>query len=202
MINNIIFDLGAVLIDWNPKYLYRKVFHTEEAVNFFLENVCTGHWNEQQDGGRTFKEAEEVLIKEFPEYEKEILLYYSRWVEMLGGPIHETVEIFKELKPLYPDSIYALTNWSAESWPTAVAMYDFLGWFNGVVVSGQEKMKKPDERIFKLICERYKLEPQQTLFIDDNLRNIEAANEFGIKTIHFISSEQLKNELMHLGVFK
>lgn len=202
MIKNIIFDLGAVLIDWNPKYLYRKVFHTEEAINFFLENVCTGHWNEQQDGGRTFKEAEEVLIKEFPEYEKEILLYYSRWVEMLGGPIHETVEIFKELKPLYPDSIYALTNWSAESWPTAVAMYDFLGWFNGVVVSGQEKMKKPDERIFKLICERYKLEPQQTLFIDDNLRNIEAAIEFGIKTIHFISSEQLKNELKLLGVFK
>lgn len=202
MIKNIIFDLGAVLIDWNPKYLYRKVFHTEEAINFFLENVCTGHWNEQQDGGRTFKEAEEVLIKEFPEYEKEILLYYSRWVEMLGGPIHETVETFKELKSLYPDSIYALTNWSAESWPTAVAMYDFLGWFNGVVVSGQEKMKKPDERIFKLICERYKLEPQQTLFIDDNLRNIEAAIEFGIKTIHFISSEQLKNELKLLGVFK
>ena len=202
MIKNIIFDLGAVLIDWNPKYLYRKVFHTEEAVNFFLDNVCTGHWNEQQDGGRTFKEAEDVLIKEFPEYEKEILLYYSRWLEMLGGPIHETVEIFKALKPLYPDSIYALTNWSAESWPTAVAMYDFLGWFNGVVVSGQEKMKKPDERIFKLICERYDLVPDETLFIDDNIRNIEAAKDYGINSIHFISSEQLKNELMQLGVLK
>jgi 2-haloacid dehalogenase len=200
MIKNIIFDLGAVLIDWNPKYLYRKVFHTEEAVNFFLDNVCTGHWNEQQDGGRTFKEAEEQLIQEFPEYETEILMYYSRWVEMLGGPIHETVEIFKELRPRYPDTIYALTNWSAESWPTAVAMYDFLSWFNGVVVSGQEKMKKPDERIFKLICDRYKLVPQQTLFIDDNLRNIEAANDFGIKTIHFNSSEQLKKELMHIGL--
>ncbi len=202
MIKNLIFDLGAVLIDWNPKYLYRKVFHTEEAVNFFLNNVCTGHWNEQQDGGRTFKEAEDVLIKEFPEYEKEILLYYSRWLEMLGGPIHETVEIFKALKPLYPDSIYALTNWSAESWPTAVAMYDFLGWFNGVVVSGQEKMKKPDERIFKLICERYDLVPDETLFIDDNIRNIEAAKDYGINSIHFISSEQLKNELMQLGVLK
>lgn len=201
MVKNIIFDLGAVLIDWNPKYLYRKVFHTEEAVNYFLDNVCTGHWNEQQDGGRTFKEAEEVLIKEFPEYEKEILLYYSRWVEMLGGPIQETVEIFKELKPIYPDSIYALTNWSAESWPTALEMFDFLSWFNGVVVSGQEKMKKPDERIFKLICDRYDLVPEETLFIDDNKKNIETANDFGIITIHYNSSGQLKKELMDLGVF-
>ena len=200
MIKNVIFDLGAVLIDWNPKYLYSKIFHTDEAMNYFLENVCTNHWNEQQDGGRTFRDAEDVLIQEYPEYQREILLYYSRWTEMLGGPIDETVEIFKKLKNIYPDNIFALTNWSAESWPIAVEKFDFLGWFNGILVSGQEKLKKPDARIFKLICDRYGLTPQESLFIDDNLRNIEAANNFGLQTIHFKSATELNQQLKNFSI--
>ena len=200
MIKNIIFDLGAVLIDWNPKYLYNKVFHTDDAMNYFLENICTNEWNEQQDGGRTFRDAEDALIQEYPEYEREILLYYSRWTEMLGGPIYETVEIFKKLKNIYPDNIFALTNWSAESWPVAVEKFDFLGWFNGILVSGQEKLKKPDARIFKLICHRYDLAPQESLFIDDNLRNIEAGNNFGLQTIHFKSATELNQQLKNFSV--
>jgi 2-haloacid dehalogenase len=202
MIKNIIFDLGGVLIDWNPNYMYRKVFHTEEAVGYFINNICTNHWNEQQDGGRSIKQAEEILINQYPEYKREILMYYDRWTEMLGGAIDETVDIFKELKNVYPDSIFALTNWSAETWPTALTIFDFLHWFNGVVVSGQENMKKPDERIFKLICDRYRIVPTETIFIDDNINNITAAKSFGLNTIHFRSSEELRIELMKLNLIR
>lgn len=194
-IKNIIFDLGAVLIDWNPRYLYRQVFETEEAVEYFLTNICTSEWNEEQDGGRLIADAEAMLIKQFPQYKEEILSYYQRWTEMLGGQIQGTVDILHRLKKEKQHGIYALTNWSAETWPLAEERFDFLSWFDGILVSGKEKLKKPDLRIYEMICNRYAIEPQSALFIDDNVRNIQAASAFGLQTIHFKDPESLHSEL-------
>ena len=194
-IQNIIFDLGAVLIDWNPRYLYQQIFQSREAMEYFLTHVCTPEWNEEQDGGRLILEAENLLLDQFPHYKSEILAFYGRWTEMLGGPIQGTVDVLQGLRENKQHGLFALTNWSAETWPKAVERFDFLNWFDGILVSGKEKMKKPDLRIYQAICDRYGLEPASTLFIDDNHRNIEAAQQLGLQTIHFASPSQMEAEL-------
>lgn len=195
-INNIIFDLGGVLIDWNPDYMYKKIIQDENQRKWFLENICTSDWNEAQDGGRSIEEANELLIQSFPEYKDLILAYYTRWEEMLNGPIAGTVEIFRSLKIQKKHGIYALTNWSAETFPRALELFDFLHWFDGRVVSGEEKTRKPFKEIYDIIINRFDLIPTETLFIDDNLRNIQAAQALGIVSIHFQSPEQLRKELI------
>lgn len=195
-ISNIIFDLGGVLIDWNPDYMYKKIIQDENQRKWFLENICTSDWNEAQDGGRSINEANELLIKSFPEYKDLILAYYSRWEEMLNGPIEGTVEIFRSLKSQKKHGIFALTNWSAETFPRALELFDFLHWFDGRVVSGEEKTRKPFKEIYDIIINRFDLIPTETLFIDDNLRNVQAAQALGIVSIHFQSPEQLRKELM------
>jgi len=197
-ITTIIFDLGGVLIDWNPRYVYRRIFDTEEKIDWFFENICTNEWNENQDAGRSLKEATEELVAKFPEFEKEVRAYYDKWEEMLGGPIAETVEILRLLKETKNYKIYALTNWSAETFPVALQRYDFLHWFDGRVVSGEEKMRKPFPEFYRIILDRYNLTPSQTLFIDDNLRNVNAAEEIGLHIIHYQSPSQLKHELEKL----
>jgi 2-haloacid dehalogenase len=199
-IDAIIFDLGGVLIDWNPSYVFDQMFDDEEKKKHFFENICTSDWNEKQDAGRSLKEATEELVQKHPEWKEYIEAYYGRWKEMLGGPIHDTVEIFKQLKKTGKYKIYALTNWSAETFPVALELYEFLHWFDGRVVSGEEKMRKPFPEFYQLILDRFQLTPQETLFIDDNLRNAEAAKNLGIKTIRFQSPLQLKNELIELGI--
>lgn len=199
-INNIIFDLGGVLIDWNPNYMYKKLIEDDEKRKWFLESVCTSDWNEEQDGGRLIAEANNLLLETFPEYKDWILAYYDRWEEMLNGPIHGTVEIFKLLKEQKKHNIYALTNWSAETFPKALQIFDFLQWFDGRVVSGEEMTRKPYKDIYNIILSRFNMVPEQTLFIDDNLKNIIAAKELGIHSIHFQSSEQLKEELINYGI--
>src|SRR5215212_5971306 len=139
-ITTIIFDLGGVLIDWNPRYVYRTIFDNEEKIDWFFENICTNEWNEHQDSGRSLKEATEELVAKHPEHENEIRAYYDRWEEMLGGPINETVEILRSLKEANKYKLYALTNWSAETFPVALQRYDFLQWFDGIVMSGEEKI--------------------------------------------------------------
>jgi 2-haloacid dehalogenase len=197
-IHNLIFDLGAVLIDWNPRYLYRQLFESEEGMEHFLEKVCTSEWNEEQDGGREISVAQALLIDQFPEYSAEILAFYGRWTEMLGGDIAGTVAILRDLKNKGQHGLFALTNWSAETWPMAVERFDFLNWFDGILVSGQEKMRKPDPRIYMAICEKHKLQPAHTLFIDDNQRNILAAQDFGLQTIHFTNPKTLAEALNKL----
>src|SRR5687768_4547052 len=123
-INTIIFDLGGVLIDWNPRYVYRTIFKTEEEIEWFFENICTNDWNEEQDAGRLLSEATEELVTKHPRWENEIRAYYGRWEEMLGGPINETVEIFRKLKQNKELKFYALTNWSAETFPVALERYE------------------------------------------------------------------------------
>ncbi len=199
-INNIIFDLGGVLIDWNPNYMYKKLIEDDEKRKWFLETVCTSEWNEEQDGGRLISEANDLLIKSFPEYKDWILAYYERWEEMLNGPIHGTVELFKKLKEKNSHNIYALTNWSAETFPKALQLFDFLHWFDGRVVSGEEMTRKPFKEIYDIILSRFNIIAEQTLFIDDNLKNIIAAKEQGINCIHFKSPEQLKEELSTYGI--
>lgn len=139
MINTIIFDLGAVLIDWNPHYLYRTLFTNEQEMKDFLANICTPDWNEEQDAGRSLQEGTDLLVSQFPEHEANIRAFYGRWMEMLGEPLHGTIEIFRQLKASGKYKIYALTNWSAETFPIALERFDFLGWFDGIVVSGTEK---------------------------------------------------------------
>lgn len=194
-IQSIVFDLGGVLIDWNPEYLYRKIFNTEEEVQYFLAEIATSDWNEQQDAGRSLAEGTRTLVEMHPEFKAEIEAFYSRWSEMLGGPIESTVETLKALKASELYNIYALTNWSEETFPIALERYDFLKLFDGIVVSGIEKCKKPEALIYMILFARYDIRPSEALFIDDNLRNIKAAEEIGFKTIHYQDSMQLKNEL-------
>lgn len=200
-IDAIIFDLGGVLIDWNPDYVFDKVFEgDEEKKKYFFENICTSDWNEMQDAGRSLKEATETLVAKHPDWKEHIEAYYGRWDEMLGGPIHDTVDIFRQLKEKKQYKMYALTNWSAELFPIALQRYEFLHWFDGRVVSGEEKMRKPFPEFYQLILNRFRLTPEETLFIDDNLRNIKAAEEIGLRCIVFQSPQQLKEELISQGI--
>ncbi len=193
MIKNIIFDFGGVLLDWNPRYFYREHFSSEEEMEYFLAEICNDEWNAQQDNGRTFSEAVKELQQKFPDYSKDIGLYDEKWDVMLKTDLPETVEILKALKSEY--EIYGLTNWSAEKITIAYARYPFFELFDGIVVSGEEKLIKPDPQIYKVLLERYKLIPSESVFIDDNPANIDAAQKLGIHGILFKSSDQLKEEL-------
>ncbi|TWV96810.1 HAD family hydrolase [Chitinophaga pinensis] len=199
--SNLVFDLGAVLIDWNPRYLYNKIFATAAETDFFLSNICTSAWNEEQDAGRSLQDATELLITQHPQFEAEIRAFYGRWKEMLGGQIEETVEVLRELKECNQFKLYALTNWSNETFPLALVTYPFLQWFDGIVVSGREKIRKPDAAFYNLLLDRYDLDPSSTLFIDDNERNIRGAAACGIDGIHFTSAMQLKSELAERAVY-
>lgn len=199
-INTIIFDLGAVLIDWNPRYMYRKIFKTEEEIEWFLENIATGDWNENQDAGYPLHKATEELIAKHPEWQNEIAAYYERWIEMLGEQIHETVAILATLRKNAAYKIYALTNWSAETFPKALERFEFLQWFDGIVVSGAEKTRKPFADFYKILLDRYNIDPTKSLLIDDNLRNIKGAEAMGINGILFSNAENLREELKAYGI--
>jgi 2-haloacid dehalogenase len=200
-IKNIIFDLGGVLIDWNPEYVYLDVFEGDrKKMQWFFDEICTFDWNENQDAGYPLAQATEDRIKLFPQYEAWIRMFYGRWEEMLGGPIEATVALLKKLVDDPNYKVVALTNWSAETFPVALQKFPFLHWFEGIVVSGTEKTRKPFADIYTLTLDRYRLEPQASLFIDDNKRNIEAAQALGIQTIHFKNPEQLALDLSSLGI--
>ena len=199
-IKNIIFDLGGVLIDWNPHYMYKKIIPDDIQRNWFIENICTLDWNEQQDGGRKINVAVKELLEKYPDHKINIESYYSRWEEMLNGPIQGTVDILKKIKEKNIYKTYALTNWSAETFPRALELFNFLHWFDGRVVSGEENTRKPHKEIYDIILNRFNLLPGETIFIDDNLRNIKAANELGITSIHFTSPELLIIELNKLNI--
>ena len=198
-IKNIIFDLGGVLIDWSPDYVYSKEFNGNiEKMNWFYDNICTMDWNENQDAGYSMKKATEERIKMFPKYKKLIKMYYGRWDEMLKDSIKGSVDLLQRLVESKKYKIIALTNWSAETFPKALKKFEFLNLFEGIVVSGEEKTRKPFKKIYKIALKRYNLEAEKTLFIDDNLRNIIAANKLSIQTIHFKTPEKLENELKKL----
>lgn len=193
-IKNIIFDFGGVLIDWNPRYLYSKVFNDEGRMEHFLREICSQEWNEKQDAGRTFSEGIKELIAEHPEMSAEITLFHERWDEMVGGEVKGTSDILYQLKSL-GFVLYGLTNWSGEMFPSVKEKFPFFKELDGIVVSGDEKLLKPDPAIFNLLTLRYGIKPEESLFIDDNKINIEAAKNLGFEVIRFESAEQLSNEL-------
>lgn len=199
-IETIVFDLGGVLIDWNPDYVFDKLFDSQDRKRYFYKHICTHEWNLQQDAGRSLVEATEERVRLFPDWEVPIRAFYGRWEEMLGGPIQDTVEILEHLKNAGKHRLLALTNWSAETFPVALEKYEFLQWFEGIVVSGREGVIKPDRRIYEILLERHAVNPETAIFIDDNKTNAEAAAMLGIKGIHFTSSQQLICELENLGI--
>ncbi len=197
----IIFDLGGVLIDWNPRYVFdEKYFESEEKLDFFFANICTSDWNEEQDAGRSIVEATQLLVGQYPEWETAIRDYYGRWTDMLKAPIPETVEIFRHLKQSGRYKLYALTNWQSGLFDIALVRYNFLHWFDGRVVSGEEKTRKPFPEFYQRLLNRYDLKPSEAIFIDDNARNVKAAEDLGIRSIHFQSPRQLKGKLTEMGI--
>jgi len=200
-ITTIIFDLGGVLIDWSPRYVYDdSYFDKPETRDYFFEHICTADWNEQQDAGRSIVEATMELISRYPDWEKPIRDFYGRWTEMLHGPIHETVNIFRQIKKEKKYKTYALTNWQDGLFDIALVRYDFLHWFDGRVVSGVEKTRKPFPEFYHRLLDRYSVKPEEAVFIDDSMRNIKAARELGIDGIHFTSPGDLRKELLDRGL--
>lgn len=198
-IGAIIFDLGNVLVQWNPANLYNKIFKSKEETDYFLNNVCTMDWHTVQDAGRSPDEGTEALVKEHPAWEHPIRAFYARWKEMFSGPIEGSVQIMKELKE-QGYKLYALSNWNAELYNRTVDDYPFLNWFDGKIISGEVKMKKPDEEIYHLLLQRFGLHPKQALFIDDNENNIATAQILGIQSILFTTPEALRTELQNRNI--
>ena len=196
----VIFDLGGVLIDWDPRHLYRKLFAGDEAaMEAFLATVCTHDWNRCQDAGRSFAEGARLLKAEHPEKAALIDAYGARFDEMMPGPIAGSVEILADLQQRGV-SLYGLTNFSAETYPPTVARFEFLRWLRGVVVSGEVGVIKPDPRIYEIAIERFAIDPHRAVYIDDVPINAEAAVRFGIHGIHFTSATLLRVELTSLGL--
>ena len=196
----VVFDLGGVLIDWDPRHLYRKLFAGDEAaMAHFLSTVCTHEWNRCQDAGRSFAEGARLLKAEHPDKAELIEAYGARFDEMMAGPIAGAVEILAELRDC-GTPLYGLTNWSAETYPAALERFAFLRWFQGILVSGEVELIKPDPRIFALLIERFAIEPEHAVYIDDVAANVAAARPFGIHAIHFTTPALLREELVGLGL--
>ena len=198
MIRNIVFDFGGVLVDWNPEYLFRDVFRDRAEMDHFLENICNSTWNEQQDAGRPLSEAVRVLQQRHPEYHREIRMYYEQWTTMLAGPIEQNVALLEPLKNRF--RLFGLSNWSAETFPIALEMYPFFDLFEGIVISGQEQVKKPDHRIYRVLLDRYGLKARECLFIDDSRVNVDAARELEFQVIHLAEGIDLERELRLLDM--
>jgi len=196
----VIFDLGGVLIDWDPRYLYRRLFNGDEvAMEHFLANVCTPDWNRQQDAGRPFAEAEAEAAARHPDKLDLIQAWARNFHEMIPRAIDGTVAILDELRQRGVP-LYALTNWSAETFAPQQARFEFLAWFDGIVVSGREKLIKPDPRIFLLLLDRYAIDPKRAVFIDDVPANAAAAAALGMRGIHFTGPDALRRELATLSL--
>jgi 2-haloacid dehalogenase len=195
----VVFDLGGVLIDWDPRYLYRKLLADEAAVEEFLATVCTPEWNAELDRGRPFAEGVAELVERHPAHAAAIAAYHERWPEMLGGEIAGTVELLAELRAAGVP-LFALTNWSAETFGVARARFEFLSWFDGVVVSGEERLVKPDPRLFRRLLDRFGLAPEATLFVDDAPANVAAARRLGLDAVRFTGPGRLRRDLARRGL--
>jgi 2-haloacid dehalogenase len=194
----VVFDLGGVLIDWNPRYLYRQLIEDEAEIERFLAEVCHTAWNEEQDRGRTFAAAVEEAVARHPDQRPLIEAYHHRWHEMLAGPIPGSVQILGELKQAGYE-LHALTNWSVEKFPIARERYAFLDWFESILVSGEVGLIKPDPRIFQLLLEGIGRPAADCIYIDDNPKNVAAAEALGFDPIHFENPDQLRRDLSRRG---
>lgn len=191
---NIVFDFGGVLVDWNPHHLYDKYFGSREKAEWFLNNICLYSWNLQMDGGKPFAEGVAELQAEHPEWSEAIAIYHTRWIEMMNGEIEGMASVIRRLK-MAGYGVYGLTNWSAETFPMVRDTYPVFQEFDGIVVSGEEHLLKPDAAIYKCLLERYALQAEESLFVDDNADNVAGARNVGMKAIQFTSAEELEREL-------
>ncbi|MCQ4034533.1 HAD family hydrolase [Kaistella montana] len=197
-IKNIIFDFGGVLMDWNPRYFFKDYFNDDEKMEFFLKNIADDEWNAEQDRGRSLAEGTEILVTKFPDWETEIRAYYDNWTTMLKSDIPENVAVLKQLKHSEYE-LFGLTNWSAETFPYALSNYDFFEIFEEkIVVSGEEKLIKPDPKIWHVLLEKYQLNAEESVFIDDNPKNIEIAKNIDFITVHINDGTDLAKELRDL----
>jgi 2-haloacid dehalogenase len=198
-IQAVVFDLGGVVIDWDPRFLYRKVFDGDEAkMEMFLAQICPPDWNERQDGGRSLAAATEERVAAHPEGEREIRAFYDRWIEMIGGPIPGTADIMRELAALGV-RLFALSNWSAETFPLVRDRFPELGLFEKIIISGAHRCAKPDERFYRIALDEFGLPAAGLLFIDDSQRNILAAERLGFRSLVFTSAKVLRADLRAMG---
>jgi 2-haloacid dehalogenase len=195
----VVFDLGGVLIDWDPRYLYRQLFDDPDEMESFLAEVTTAEWNAHQDAGRPWAEAVEGLVAEYPERRELIEAFHRRWPEMLAGEIQGTVDVLAELRAAEL-RLVALSNWSAELFPVARERFNFLAWFEGILISGDVGVNKPDRQIFEQLVERFGIEPATALFIDDSAANVATAAALGFRAIKFTDAPALRLELVRLGL--
>jgi 2-haloacid dehalogenase len=195
----VVFDLGGVLVDWDPRYMYRQLFDDPDEMESFLAEVTTAEWNAHQDAGRPWAEAIELLVAEHPQRRELIEAYRRRWPEMLAGEIPGTVDVLADLRAAGV-RLLALSNWSAETFPVARERFEFLAWFEEIVVSGEVGVNKPDRRIFEHLMEHFDIEPRAALFIDDSSANVEAAEELGFGAVLFTDAGALRRELVRLGL--
>jgi 2-haloacid dehalogenase len=198
-ITAVIFDIGGVLLDWNPRYLYRELFDDEDEMERFLTEVCTMEWHEANDRGTPFEVTCAQLAAQHPEHAEHIWAWGTRTEDMIGGPIDGTVDVLRELKDRGVP-LYALTNMEATTYPVRRERFDFLQWFDGTVVSSAEGVIKPDPRLFRVLLDRYDLAAATTLFVDDNPRNVEAARALGMPALRFESPEGLREVLEDAGL--
>ena len=199
-IKNIIFDFGGVVMDWNPRYFFKDYFNDDEKMEYFLKNITTDEWNIEQDRGRTLAEGTAIQVANFPEWEKEIRAYYDNWTTMLKSEISDNVAVLRKLEHSEYE-LFGLTNWSAETFPYAVKNYDFFSIFKGkIVVSGTEKLIKPNPEIWHVLLNRYQIKAEESVFIDDNFKNIEVAKSLGFICIHIKEDTDLEKELRDLGI--
>ncbi len=199
MRDTVIFDLGGVLIDWNPRHLFRKLFDDEQAMEHFLRHVCTPEWHLQHDAGKPFAETRDELKQRYPEHAALIDAFGDRHDEMFPGAITGTVALLERLAAAGVP-LYAITNFPAQTYPVAQQRFAFLNLFRDVAVSGYERLVKPDPELFRILLRRNNIAPSQAVFIDDSLRNVEAANALGLQGVHFTSPETLERELRSLGI--
>lgn len=193
-IEAVVFDVGGVLLDWNPRHLYRQLFNDEDAMERFLQEVCTLEWHDRHDRGLPIERSCAQLAARHPEHAELIWAWGLRSEEMISGPIPGTVEVLRELKEAGV-RCYALTNMETETYPRRRERFAFLRWFDGTVVSGFEGIAKPDIAIFQRLLERFGLTPSATVMVDDAPRNVAAAGSVGMQTVHFQSPGQLRRWL-------
>lgn len=193
-IKNIIFDLGGVLVDWNPRYVFDPYFSNTQRCNFFLENICNDEWRLATDCGKPFRQAVEERSAEYPEWATPISLFAEKWKSMLGPQISGMAELITDLK-LKHYHVYGLTNWSDETFPYARFQYKIFDLLEGIVISGEERMVKPDPRIYTLLLDRYNLKAEESLFVDDSEKNVLGAENVGMKAILFSDAGKLRRDL-------
>jgi 2-haloacid dehalogenase len=198
-VDTVVFDLGGVLIDWDPRHLYRQLLDDEAEIELFLETVCTTGWNAQMDAGRQFAEGVAELVAQYPDQEWLIRAYADRWEDMLAGEVPGTVEVLDDLARAGV-RLFALTNWSRETFPIARRRYPFLDRFMAVVISGDEGIAKPDPRLFQVLVDRHGVEPAAALLVDDSVANVEVAAALGFVTERFTSAEALRSRLVREGL--